>query len=240
MQSRQLTGTFLGEINFDKDQFTWHKYNRENEKRCNMFEPVLTDVGICHAFNGIPFSKAFKDSQYIKTFQNVHVTESEDKIIHMATGSGSKFGLQLVLDGQTVTSSMRGQVPRSKFQLGINNLLEFFNVNASGLVVHAGFETTIKVMPSELVSVESLESLTPRERGCRFTHENENMMVLSQYTRAGCQMECMMERAKDLCKCVPYNFPRLDTDEHPLCDMFGNYCFRYVLGLFYSSSYRKS
>ena len=37
--------------------------------------------------------------------------------------------------------------------------------------------------------------------------ENEDLEILRDYTKAGCEFECMLDFARDACGCTPWNFP---------------------------------
>mgnify|MGYP001798786869 CR=1 FL=1 len=48
------------------------------------------------------------------------------------------------------------------------------------------------------------------------------------YTNINCQFECAVKQAARFCGCVPWDFPDPGTEfgeNHPVCDMMGNFCF---------------
>ena len=52
--------------------------------------------------------------------------------------------------------------------------------------------------------------------------------LLKNYTRVGCEFECAVDKALDLCKCLPWYLPN-DFTEYPMCEMFGLQCFEEII-----------
>ena len=65
----------------------------------------------------------------------------------------------------------------------------------------------------------------------RFKHEAEDLRLFKEYSKQACQYECAIEKCKDICGCIPWDFPRTDEEYNsaPVCDLAGNHCFNRLL-----------
>ena len=89
----------------------------------------------------------------------------------------------------------------------------------------------VRITPGYTSSADGLQDgLTIEQRKCRYRDENEKMKIFSDYTRAGCRFECMLDNAYDVCKCIPWNYPYIVTGEMEICDMFGAACYEELMG----------
>ena len=53
---------------------------------------------------------------------------------------------------------------------------------------------------------------------------------MKYYTKTGCEFECAVKNAIQLCQCLPWFYPNNFTDV-PICEMFGFACFDKVMYL---------
>ena len=60
--------------------------------------------------------------------------------------------------------------------------------------------------------------------------------MINNYTRTGCEYECAVAKAVELCQCLPWYITSNFTDI-TMCDMFGGHCFQHVISDV--SSYKK-
>ncbi len=69
--------------------------------KCEDFKPVITNRGICYAYNAEPFTKFAVESPFTETFSQAYKEElGEDTEVHNNLGSGKSFGLEFWLDSQ--------------------------------------------------------------------------------------------------------------------------------------------
>ncbi len=62
-------------------------------------------------------------------------------------------------------------------------------------------------------------------------NEVEGLKYFNEYSKQACQFECAVEKCRDICGCIPWDYPRTD-DEYgsvPICDMTGNDCFHQLM-----------
>ena len=70
---------------------------------CEDFKPVITNKGICYAYNAEPFAKCAKESDFTESFKAAYSEElGEDVPVHNNMGSGKSFGLEFWLDSQVI------------------------------------------------------------------------------------------------------------------------------------------
>ena len=50
--------------------------------------------------------------------------------------------------------------------------------------------------------------MSPSSRKCSFPHETQGLELLSNYTKEGCVYECMIKKAREACRCTPWDFPQ--------------------------------
>ena len=208
------------------------KYFDQTKRICNLFEPVFTDMGICHAYNTIPIVDILKPSYYTESFQGAFGTDIRNNSdIHMGTKNGEvltfylygnfKQKIAMILDMGT-SDEMRP----TNFFFGISNMKEYFGIKTSRKVIQGGYKVTWKVQAMEIVPSEDLRSLPIKSRNCRFADESEEMELFDIYTKTGCEFELNVKKAKGICKCMPWYLPSPSQKKYPICDLNGNLCFK--------------
>ena len=75
------------------------------------------------------------------------------------------------------------------------------------MTVDPGHTTRIQVSATKTSSYPELLDVDVDKRGCRFSKENDNMKIMTNYTEAGCRFECLLQLARDECGCSPWNYP---------------------------------
>ena len=104
---------------------------------------------------------------------------------------------------------------------------DYFDMDAVGSTIQAGYHTTIKVQAMEVVPSQDLQTLSYEERGCRFKHEIEDLELFSSYSQSACEFEYRLKSAEEVCRCTPWYYPsKLDKLRYKVCDLNGNYCFK--------------
>ena len=200
---------------------------------CHLFQPVFTDIGMCHSYNPTPVLDILKPTHYTKAFKNAFEYDLRPNAsIHMGTDQGDALTFYLYGNFHRIIAMLldRGQnnkVKGSKFFFGISNNMEYFGIRSSKKVIRGGYKVTYKIQAMEIVPSEDLRSLTIESRKCRFADEYEGMNMFKIYTKAGCEFEQNVKRVKDICRCLPWYIPHAEEDnEYPICDLHGNLCFK--------------
>ena len=122
-------------------------------------------------------------------------------------------------------SSSRSHIPYTIKISTKNNLID----QKRGLVeLKPGYHVVIRVVPKIVETTEEFEVFSVNKRKCKLPHESHDLMLLKNYTKTGCEFECALRKAIDLCKCFPWFYPNNFT-QTPMCDMFGAKCFDMVM-----------
>ena len=175
-------------LNFFDTQEAFSMYH-DFFKNCSLFEPVFTDIGMCHAYNAMPVLDILKPSYYTESFKYAF---EEDLRSNATTHMG-------VEDGDSITFYLYGNFHRkiamlldmskftmpkaTKFFMSITNRLEYFGMKNARKVIRAGYEYTWKIQAMEIEPSEDLRDLDMESRQCRFANEIDNMDIFKVYTK---------------------------------------------------------
>ncbi len=203
-----------------------------NEASCNLFDPVLTDVGICYAFNANSPVNLLQESPYSRDLGlALHQVSGDEVTIQKGAGSGKFLGLDFYLDTHWHAQKLHSpNLPQKTFLVAIGNSNNTFDVRNSGSVMRLGYHIQIQVTPHVVEATNGLRELAVEKRRCRFRDEVDGVMtIFSQYTQSGCHFECMLNQSRNICGCTPWNYPHPANDSLGLCDVYGNYCFEFIM-----------
>ena len=218
------------------ENFVEEDYKRRfDEDSCNYFQPVFTDLGMCHAFNAQTIIDLLTDSYYKESFFEAFQHDlNPNETIHKGKKSGHSFNFYLMGNhGIRISSHGKGlygkDQPPSKFMLGLSNNQEYFNLKSSSKIVQAGFKIILNVQAMEIIPSENLKSLPIESRNCRFPEETDNLEIFKTYSQSACEFEFLLKKAREACKCTPWFIPHPSKEKkHTICDIYGNYCFESI------------
>ena len=216
---------------FNEDTF---KKNSFKETSCQLFQPVVTDMGMCHSFNPVPVLDLLEPSYFTESFYEAY---KHDLIFNTSlingTESGRFFNFYL-LGNQRMRFSNRGkgsfgsELRPDRFLFGLSNAEEYFNIGESNKIFSAGYKITLNVQAMEIVPTESMTDISIELRQCRLPGENEDLKIFKVYSKPACEFEFRLNKAKDICKCLRWDIPSDSKTRYPICDIYGNYCFKNV------------
>ena len=76
-------------------------YNPD-ENGCDLFQPVITNNGICHSFNPMPSLEILKPSYFTESFKEAFNDDLiSNYILEYGTGAGKKHSIEFILMGNT-------------------------------------------------------------------------------------------------------------------------------------------
>ena len=137
------------------------------------FEPVLTELGICYAFNPISFNKSFNSGLYASHFQNIFGPEESDTSQPLKiTEAGKSFQMHITLDSHTSRNEFKKS--DGEFYIGISQGRDFMRMTNNGIRAKIGHHTAIKISPSLTTGTKRFLELPLHERQCRLLEEVEN------------------------------------------------------------------
>ena len=193
---------------------------------CDLFQPVVTDMGICSSYNPTPMTELMKKSHFMDSFKSAY---NEDFISNYSLNYGEKLGKTLKLFLGLTPIHPKQEIEHSEvpvnFYVGISSSKEFFEMKLASDIVKAGYRTVIRVEPTEIVASEDLRSIQISKRKCHFEDELDDLKLFSKYSQSGCQFEKQIRTGMEKCKCAPWFIPSTIGQNYTMCDLNGNYCF---------------
>ncbi len=93
------------------------QYNLDFLSDCPIFEPVVTDLGICYAFNAGDTRTLLKPSAFKTAFSNAYESDfsPENRKLQMGLGAGPDVALKFTLDNNGL---YRSHVKPFSFKVG--------------------------------------------------------------------------------------------------------------------------
>ena len=203
------------------------KTDFKNVEKCKLFDPVITDLGICHSYNSVPTLDLLKKSYFTEIFEETFKTDFiEIRDIVNGTGSGSDYALNFYLmDGIDILRKT-SEAPTS-FLMSLSTKNEYFDLKSTKQIVKPGVHTIWKVQAMEIIPSLDLHYLSPDKRHCMFEDENQNLELFEKYSQTACEFECKIKQAEKACQCLPWYMPSISRSS--ICDVYGNYCFKSIM-----------
>ena len=192
---------------------------------CKLFQPVVTDFGICYSFNAEPLNNMLKNSTFTEAFNEAYQYDLIESEPEKAKGAGDNFALRFMVDNSRYLKKKSQTKP---FKIEISSRKGYFDALSVAKQIKPGYELTLDVQPIEVYGTQSLHEVEEEARKCKFSYEvtNESSMFKT-YSQSSCAFECQVNKARDKCLCTPWNFPSPPSmKNHTICDLYGNYCFR--------------
>ena len=126
-----------------------------------MFDPVVTDRGICHAYNAQPPVAMMKPSYFRKSFAEAY----ENDLTHnwtLSFGSGAGEGNALnfyLIDKDGILGRNGSREHKFSYFIGLSSNEEYFDMKSNGQRIKPGYHTIWKVHAMEIESSEDLRSV---------------------------------------------------------------------------------
>ena len=193
---------------------------------CNLFQPVITDLGLCHAFNPTPTADIlapsyFRDS-FIEAFEDDFKQEQK---IERGTGSGRSQSLDFYIFKKS-DSIVKTEYHPKEMWMGLSTHDGYMDMKSVSQPIKFGHHTTWKVQAMEILPSEDLKEIPVDKRNCRFEDETDDLIFFNLYSQEACEFEHNVLDAEKLCQCVPWYIPSKKlTGRHVICDRYGMNCF---------------
>ncbi|XP_018316313.1 pickpocket protein 28-like [Mycetomoellerius zeteki] len=202
----------------------WHGIYTECER---IFNPTMTDEGICCNFNSVAKKHLFYNSLDWPDLNITYPSESvdwnaekgydesmsPDVIPWRPYGAGLFYGLTLALDvdiDEYYCSSTAG----AGFKMLLHNPVETPKIADFSFSITPGEETRIIIRPRISHANPSIISIAQRKRQCFFMSERK-LRYYRTYTQRNCILECEANYTQKLCNCVQYYMPK--SSNTPIC-----------------------
>ena len=200
-------------------------------KVCDDFFPTPTDAGICLTKNFNIQEIIYPNSQFNILYES-EFQKSTDKFEHGTYWSETT--LVIFADSFNPLSQNYKRAPSVKIgeiQLQLHQSNEFahmlmdsnYDQLTTALKLEANNEYYIDISPTGQVSTQGFRDIDHAQRKCHLKNEVLQSSIFKVYTQANCNYECYVKQAKELCKCIPWDF--LHNEQSDECDIFGRTCF---------------
>ena len=200
-----------------------------SENSCQLFDPIITDLGVCHSFNPTPTLEMLKPSYFTESFKQAFESDLPivEKEIKNGAGAGKEYALNFFLMGNNFQRKLdKGS---SRFFMGISDQYDYFDMRSIIQEIKPGFHTIWKVQAMEIVPSDDLYTVLVDKRECKFSDETDGFELFSKYSQTACQFECGIKKAEKICGCYPWYVPAPNqTSRHTICDVYGNFCFKEI------------
>jgi amiloride-sensitive sodium channel len=200
-----------------------------------IFKKVLSDQGVCCAFNTDVADKIFIKSTYTETIKELQ--EKEEVLAFKARNltrwdwflknkepksqSGSRMGLTLVLDAHS--DLLTEYSMSSDFKEIVAAIIppgDFPLLSQNPIKLKPGHNNMISVTATVVEADPDLQTyVPPNDRQCYFKDETETIMLHKSYSQFNCLFECSLIEAQKFqnLSCVPWFFPVFSSNDR-ICD----------------------
>ena len=215
-------------------QIPWCDYKKQKQgvkeypyvHACNLFQPIITDMGLCHAFNPTPTADIlapsfFRDS-FIKAFGDDF---NQEQRIEKGIGSGRSNALDFYIFKEYNQLEEEENILKEVW-MGLSTHDGYMEMKSVSQPIRFGHHTTWKVQAMEILPSEDLKEIAIEKRHCRFEDEAEDLILFTLYSQEACEFEKNILNAEKLCQCVPWYIPSKKlAGRHVICDQYGMNCF---------------
>ncbi|XP_078032975.1 pickpocket protein 28 [Augochlora pura] len=208
---------------------------RGNVTDCEkLFNPTLTDEGMCCNFNSVDKKYLFYNAQDWPDLNNTFPFNSIDwnpetgyeGNLHTESlpwrpyGAGQFYGLTLVLDAD-IAEYYCSSTASVGFKMLLHNPVETPKIAEYAFAITPGEETRIIVTPRISTASQSIISIPLRKRKCFFISERK-LRYYRTYTQRNCVLECEANYTQKNCNCVQYYMPK--SSNTPICEKKDDQC----------------
>jgi acid-sensing ion channel, other len=192
------------------------QFQKHYEKCDDMFEELITEEGICYAFNSFENYRKFsfrggQKSSSWNVDDGYGPRVIPDTIPRKAMGSGTRFGLFVMLTLEKLNYDYVCKGPVQGFKLYLHMPNEVPQITKHFYRIPMEQEMIIVIKPKIMSTSMELKHHSISKRQCYFSNERE-LKYFQQYTQSNCEMECLANFTIAQCGCVRFNFPTFSND----------------------------
>ena len=109
------------------------------------------------------------------------------------------------------------------YNVKISTKTNILDQKRGAIELKPGYHVSIRVTPKVIDASEDFVAFDVDTRNCKLPYETDELKFLQNYTKDGCELECALNKAMSVCKCLPWYLPN-HFNETSMCDMFGAKC----------------
>ena len=96
-----------------------------------------------------------------------------------------------------------------KVSVALHNPDEPANIRSNSFEIPLGHTTTVYITPKAREIDSSGKELEEKQRHCRLTDDNSDLLIFKKYSRESCLFECKLKIGAKKCGCIPWTYPML-------------------------------
>ncbi|KAJ8686888.1 hypothetical protein QAD02_022682 [Eretmocerus hayati] len=229
---------FLLHVSQDCSEMLYHCQWHGNWTNCtDIFNPVLTDEGLCCKFNSVPRSMLLYDPRIWENLplsyaSNIHIDWNPEYIFTKddpasaipwrAYGSGSEYGLTLAMDVEA-DEYYCSSTASVGFKMLLHSPVETPQIADFAFTLSPGKETRVIITPHITDADKSIMKIPVKVRRCYFLNEKK-LHYYRTYTHRNCLLECEANFTLSACNCMQYYMPV--SNETRICGKSDEECAR--------------
>ncbi len=199
-------------------------------KECaSLFERSYSTQGLVYTFNAHNFWRLYTKTKATKTFyreinQKKRIDElkaaktSPSKIVSYGASSAFEAYLAQPLIGAPMAL-------HDRFLFVLHDPSEIPDMESQAVLLLPGALYTFVVSPKQVITSSDVKDIKKTSRNCLFSWESDKLKLFKNYTQAGCEFECKLEKAHEACGCTPWDYPHLE-EPISMCNKEGEACFK--------------
>lgn len=195
----------------------------QNFSCSRIFQPIITDEGLCFTFNMLS-----KKDMFTNEVENIEEPPRDyhdyrNKYWSTDYGYSSDSGIETyprraLLSGSTNALEVRLAVNNTDIDYGctyyqgykvvLHTPHRFPTVNSHYFRIPLKKSVSAAIIPSVFTTTEEVMAYSAKKRKCYLQSDNHHLKYFSNYSQLNCRMECLMNMTLDTCGCVMYFMPR--------------------------------
>ncbi|KAF5280821.1 hypothetical protein FQR65_LT14928 [Abscondita terminalis] len=211
------------------DECLWSGLNCTSQAK-STFTPLITSDGLCFSFNLLDRSDLFTEDvalNYYKQFNIPHqmlsnwkldegynVNYSENDMPRRTGLAGISGGLQITLFANSSNFDYSCGDAIQGYKIMVHNPLELPFARQKYFRIGLNQVVTAAVMPVIVSTSKQVQHYEPNRRQCYFAEEKK-LRFFKIYDQKNCLQECASNLTYELCGCVSFEMPRLNST--PIC-----------------------
>ncbi|XP_055846694.1 pickpocket protein 28-like [Episyrphus balteatus] len=208
----------------------------------DLFDPVLTEDGICFSFNLI---KSENYQSELNNFENndrkidwdLEHGYNEEALYSLeafpfhAVGAGITESFVLNPTDKIEDEDNKCRTYSQDFKLIVQTPGEVPQVKKNFINIPFDQDILLSIKAQIMKTSEGLRHYTPERRQCYYQYERF-LRYYTKYTQASCELECLANQTLAKCGCVKFSMPRALS--HPICGWKKSSCADQVANNFVS------
>ena len=138
----------------------------------DQFSPVLTDNGICYAFNPTSLLQSMKTTPYTNMFQSIFSFGNVEQEGVKIENTGKVYQMHITLDSHK--SEINYERKMEHFILAINQRDDYMSTLDNGISLKNGYHTHVRLTPKKVTSTKRFDGLPIENRKCQQKKEITN------------------------------------------------------------------